>query len=77
EIRALILMKRKHKKRTETIPDAMPSLAQATLWLAELGGYTGKSSGGPPGSLTIRRGLEFIRPAAIAIEALESEGKLR
>jgi hypothetical protein len=77
EIRALILMKRKHKKRTETIPDAMPSLAQATLWLAELGGYTGKSSGGPPGSLTIRRGLDFIRPAAIAIEALESEGKLR
>ncbi len=77
EIRALILMKRKHKKRTETISDAMPTLALATLWLAELGGYTGKSSGGPPGSITIRRGLEFITPAALAIEALEKEGKLR
>jgi hypothetical protein len=77
EIRALILMKREHKKRTETIPDSMPTLAQATLWLAELGGYTGKSSGGPPGSITIRRGLDFIKPAALAIEALEKQGKLR
>jgi hypothetical protein len=77
EIRALILMKREHKKRTETIPDSMPSLAQATIWLAELGGYTGKSSGGPPGSITIRRGLDFIKPAAIAIQALEKAGKLR
>src|SRR5262249_35413397 len=29
EIRALILLKRKHKKRTETIPDTMPTIAQA------------------------------------------------
>jgi hypothetical protein len=77
EIRALILMKREHKKRTETIPDSMPTLAQATLWLAELGGYTGKSSGGPPGSITIRRGLDFVRPAALAIKALENQGLLR
>jgi hypothetical protein len=77
EVRAIILMKRKYKKRTETIPDAMPTLAQATYWLAELGGYTGKSSGGPPGSTNIRRGLDFVRPAAIAIETLENEGKLR
>jgi hypothetical protein len=77
EIRALILMKREHKKRTETIPDAMPTLAQATLWLAELGGYTGKSSGGPPGSITIRRGFDFIKPAALAIEALERQGTLK
>jgi hypothetical protein len=77
EIRAVIMMKRKHKKRTETIPDTMPTIAQATLWLAELGGYTGKSSGGPPGSITIRRGLDFIAPVAITLEVLEKEGKLR
>jgi hypothetical protein len=77
EIRALVMLKRKHKKRTETIPDAVPTLAQATLWLAELGGYTGKSSGGPPGSITIRRGLDYIAPAAVALEMLEKEGKLR
>jgi hypothetical protein len=67
EIRALILLKRAHKKRTETIPDEMPTLEQATLWIAELGGYTGKSSGGPPGAITIRRGLEYIAPVALLL----------
>jgi Transposase DNA-binding/Transposase DDE domain len=77
EISALIKLKRMHKKRTETIADAEPTLAQAVLWLAELGGYTGKSSGGPPGSITIRRGLDYITPAAALLEALQNEGKLR
>jgi hypothetical protein len=77
EIRALIQLKRRHKKRTETIPDTEPTLAQAIWWLAELGGYTGKSSGGPPGSITIRRGLDYIAPAADLLQALENEGKLR
>ena len=77
EISALILLKRRQKKRTETISDDMPTLAQAVLWLAELGGYTGKSSGGPPGSTTIRRGLEFIAPAVATIKELETMGKLR
>jgi len=77
ELRALIQLKRRHKKRTETIPDTEPTMAQAIWWLAELGGYTGKSSGGPPGSITIRRGLDYIAPAADLLEALENEGKLR
>jgi hypothetical protein len=75
EIRALILLKRQIKKRNEHIPDAMPSIGQATLWIAELGGYTGKSSGGPPGSITIRRGLDQLRPAARLLHALEAERK--
>jgi Transposase DNA-binding/Transposase DDE domain len=77
QIRALIELKRRYKKRTETIPDTEPTLAQAIWWLAELGGYTGKSSGGPPGSIAIRRGLDYIAPAAALLEALENEGKLR
>jgi hypothetical protein len=77
EIRALIFFKRQYKKSTETITDEMPTLAQAVFWLAEIGGYTGpKSSGGPPGSITIRRGLEHIRPGAAIFEALAA-GKLR
>jgi hypothetical protein len=68
EVQALILLKRKQKKRTETIPDTMPTLGQATLWLAELGGYTGKSSGGPPGSITIQRGLERLEEATEVLE---------
>jgi hypothetical protein len=73
ELRALVLLKRKHKKRNEIIPDTVPSIAQAVLWIAQLGGYTGKSSGGPPGSITIRRGLEYLRPAARILELLEAD----
>jgi hypothetical protein len=71
EIQALIFLKRKYKKKTETIPDDMPTLAQAVTWLAEIGGYTGpRASGGPPGSITIRRGLEHILPAALILETM-------
>jgi hypothetical protein len=69
EIRALIVLKRLHKKRTEKIPRRVPTIAEATRWLADLGGYTGKSSGGPPGSITIRRGLDFIAPVVLALKA--------
>ena len=80
EIQALIFLKRKYKKQTETIPDDMPTLAQAVTWLAEIGGYTGpRVSGGPPGSITIRRGLEHILPAAVILEtiALQNSKKKR
>jgi hypothetical protein len=74
---ALLTLKRATKKRTETIPDSVPSLAQAVWWMAELGGYTGKSSGGPPGSITIRRGYDKVVAAAKAIRELDRSGKLR
>jgi hypothetical protein len=76
ELRALTLMKRKYAKRTETIPDDIPSMTDAVRWLAELGGYAGRPSSGLPGAVTIRRGLEFITPVAIALELLRNEGKL-
>lgn len=75
ELRALIILKRQNKKRTETISDEMPTIAQATLWLAELGGYTGKSSGGPPGAITIGRGLAYVLPAAAVLQELDEEKK--
>lgn len=70
EIGVLIALKREEKKRTETVPDGVPTLGQATRWLADLGGYTGKSSGGPPGSITIRRGLERVEWGARAVRAM-------
>jgi hypothetical protein len=70
EIQAVILLKREHKKRTEEIPDTMPTISQATIWIAQLGGYTGKSSGGPPGVVTLERGFELVRGAAAALCAL-------
>ena len=77
EIKALVLTRRRTKKRTDPIPTDNPTIGDATRWLADIGGYTGKSSGGPPGSITIRRGYEQIAPVALALEQLEREGKLR
>lgn len=71
EIEALRAAKLKRKARNETIPEGMPTIAQAVLWIAELGGYTGKSSGGPPGSTTIGRGLERLMIWAEAFETFE------
>jgi hypothetical protein len=73
ELCALILLKRQQRARNEVISDAMPTIAQATLWIAELGGYTGKSSGGPPGAITIRRGLAVLGPAARMLALLERD----
>ena len=39
EIRVLRFYKRETKKRTEVIPDTMPTIAQAVLWIAQMGGY--------------------------------------
>lgn len=72
EVEALILLKRRYKKKTETIGDDTPDLETATRWIAELGGYTGKSSGGPPGTSTIARGLAQIHVAAETLDAIRS-----
>lgn len=74
EIQAIILLK---KHGGATIPNQIPTLGQATLWVAQLGGYTGKSSGGPPGVICIARGLTRVRAAADAIEVLLRETEKR
>ena len=74
EVRALLLLKNRQKKRTEVIPKTAPSIGQAVLWIAELGGYTGKSSGGPPGSVTIGRGLARVLIAAEVLKAIDEQG---
>lgn len=77
EIRALILMKRRHAKSTEHVSDLAPTIGQAVRWLADLGGYAGHASSGRPGAVTLRRGLDYIAPVALALEVLKAEGKLR
>lgn len=69
EVRALVLLKRRYRNAKEIICD-LPTIRQAVLWIAQLGGYTGKSSGGPPGALTIRRGLDRLAQAAEMLLAL-------
>jgi hypothetical protein len=56
EIEALKAAKIRQKKRTEVIPEGMPTIGQAVRWIGDLGGYQGRS--GIPGSLTLGRGLE-------------------
>jgi hypothetical protein len=48
------------KKRTDYPRGSNPPVGRFVVWLAEIGGYTGKSSGGPPGPTTITRGLQRI-----------------
>jgi len=75
---SVLLLKDKYAKRTERITDdMMPTVSQATEWVARLGGYTGKSSGGPPGSITIGRGLTYLRAVADGLEALNNKRKTR
>jgi len=59
EVAAVVALKARGER-----PGAVPCISQVVLWLAEIGGYTGKSSGGPPGAIVIRRGLERIQSLA-------------
>jgi len=69
---ALLYFGKSAKKKVNS--STTPTIAEVTFWIASLGGYTGKtSSGGPPGSITLARGLESIRAAAQALEALASD----
>jgi hypothetical protein len=77
EIKALVLYRRRTKKRTDPMPTDTPTIGEAVRWLADIGGYNGKSSGGPPGSITIGRGFERIAVVALTLEQLEREGRLR
>jgi len=71
EIKAAALLYFGKAGKTKLSAMAAPTVADVTLWIAYLGGYTGKtSSGGPPGSITLSRGLKDVRVAAKAIEAL-------
>jgi hypothetical protein len=71
EIKAAALLYFGKAAKTKLKGAVKPTVADVTLWIACLGGYTGRtSSGGPPGSIVISRGLQSVRAAAKAIEAL-------
>jgi len=49
------------------------TIAHAVRWLADLGGYTGYRSSGPPGALTIARGLQRIEILASVLLRRDSD----
>jgi hypothetical protein len=72
EIRAITLLRFGKSAKKHLQAAQVPTLAQATLWLAQIGGYTGKSSGGPPGSVTLTRGLKEVAAVVRAFDAMEA-----
>ncbi len=65
---AIILSKTKKWKRGKPM-----SVVDAVHLVASIGGYTGKSSGGPPGAITLGRGLERVVHVAIGLAAARSD----
>jgi hypothetical protein len=72
ELRAIVLARFGSRAGEYLRNDATTTIEQAVHWLAEIGGYTGKSSGGPPGSITIGRGLKEALIVARALAAQDS-----
>lgn len=65
EIEAVILLRRPKN----LVRDAPPTLGQVVRWIADIGGYTGKSSGGPPGVRIISRALIQVEAVVFALES--------
>ena len=76
EIEAVILIKTREKTRTETVSDD-PNLQQIVRWIADLGGYVGGKSAGPPGATVISRGLQRVLDTVVVLDELRTLGKLR
>ena len=69
EAAALILQPKDYEE------GATHTVGQVVRWIADIGGYTGKSSGGPPGTIVLSRGWSRVEPAAIAVRRIRERGK--
>jgi hypothetical protein len=77
ELLSLRFFKERQKKRTEVLPDRPPTIKEAVIWIAQIGGYIHRPTQGPPGIVTIQRGLERILAGAEIFETLQPSGKKR
>lgn len=66
EIDAAIILSETKKHKV----GAALTLHEAVGLIADIGGYTGKSSGGPPGSIVLSRGMREVQAAARVVERL-------
>lgn len=72
QIDAALLLYREHRA-APTARGKTLTLGRLVTMIAELGGYTGKSSGGPPGIKTFGRGMDMVEVAATVIR-LQRQG---
>jgi hypothetical protein len=77
EIQALVLLKERYKKRTETIDPTGLTVAKAVMWIANVGGHAAYKNTGPPGPITIARGLRDVEATARVIAELRKTGRMR
>ncbi len=49
-----------HIHHTPVLPTQPPTLAQTVRWIAQLGGYLGRKSDGPPGATVLWRGFQRL-----------------
>jgi hypothetical protein len=68
EIEALLVLRARTQNSTGLL-----TITQAVRWLADLGGYAGPSSSGPPGAVTLARGLQTLAPAAELLRNLRRQ----
>jgi hypothetical protein len=59
EVEALLAERRSRTDRRVRLP-RVPTIGDATNWIAEMGGWMGQKTSGPPGSTTIARGLQVL-----------------
>lgn len=55
-------------------PGQKPTLGQMVRWVSDVGGYTGKSSGGPPGATVFGRGLKRVKTVAEGLAGAKKLG---
>jgi hypothetical protein len=63
------------KFKINKLPEQPPTLLEATKWLAQMGGYLGRKSDGPPGLKTVWLGYESLLQAVAVYEVIKNLGK--
>lgn len=76
EIEALVFLTQTSGQQESANIDRV-TIAEATRWIADLGGYVGGRGGGPPGATTLARGFERVQFAVELITKLRTDGRMR
>ena len=73
ELEALRIAKKQQKSKVEKLVEGELTLAVAVRYVADIGGYVGNRSSGPPGATVIARGLEHLAIFTQAVVAVSAE----